>query len=127
MRDIKASSADERGEARLQGKEPTPHVCASRRSGPAGEAVRSLVRALLLFRSYATVAIIWCKREARGGTTVQRVRVHVGGIGFVGLSLTLGPGLHAPGAAGPRAETGANADDYLPDCVGTAIRVRGHM
>src|SRR5256712_11233975 len=97
MRDIKASSADERGEARLQGKEPTPHVCASRRSGPAGEAVRSLGRALLLFRSYSTVAIIWCKREARGGTTVQRGRGPVGGIGFVGVSLALGPGLRAPG------------------------------
>src|SRR5437899_8719600 len=122
MRDIKASSADERGEARLQGKEPTPHVCASRRSGPAGEAVRSLVRALPLFRSYVTVAIIWCKTEARGGTTVQRVRVHVGVIGFVGLSLTLGPGLHDPGSAAPRAETAANEDDYFPDAIGSRGR-----
>ena len=56
------------------------------------------------------MAIIWCKREARGGTTVQRVRVHVGVIGFVGLSLTLGPGLHDQGFAAPRAETVANAD-----------------
>src|SRR5207249_10639529 len=118
MRDIKASSADERGEARLQGKEPTPHVCASRRSGPAGEAVRSLVRALLLFRSYATVAIIWCKREARGETTVQRVRVHVGVIGFVGLSLTLWPGVHDRGSAARSAEAVGNADVYCPQSIG---------
>jgi len=73
------------------------------------------------------VAIIWCKREARGGTTVQRVRVHVGVIGFVGLSLTLGPGLHDPGSAAPRAETVANADDYFPDSMGSRWRYRGQV
>src|SRR5439155_9602014 len=62
--------------------------------------------------------------RSAGGTTVQRVRVHVGVIGFVGLSLTLGPGLHDPGSAAPRAETVANADDYFPDSMGSRWRYR---
>src|SRR5688572_23251237 len=65
--------------------------------------------------------------KRRRGTTVQRVRVHVGVIGFVGLSLTLGPGLHDLGSAAPRAETVANADDYFPDAMGSRWRYRGHV
>jgi len=73
------------------------------------------VQALPLLKSYVTV------------TPMQRDLIAVGLTVFVGLGLAPWPGLADPGAAAPRTETVANADEYFPDSMGSRWRYRGEV